>query len=204
MVLASTISSAAAAVGSTSSPITLTSAASNPLLVGGGWMFSTIIFSTYYTNVFLKYDGSKEEDRQGDFSDRQMKALLKNTSPLEVGRTGRGNPLVGILGTISRPQLLTLYRFSGSLLLGIFAHPKILDWWTRIERTIQFSGEFALPALFLFMANYCNSIALDRIGISLTYTSKCIIPLITVLLTLLIDGLEAMPSIPALLTLIRK
>jgi len=62
--------------------------------------------------------------------------------------------------------------------------------------------DFALPAAFLFVANYCNSIALDRIGISLTYTSKCIIPLITVLTTLLMDGVGALPSSLALAMLI--
>lgn len=62
--------------------------------------------------------------------------------------------------------------------------------------------DFALPAIFLFTANYCNSIALDRIGISLTYTSKCLIPLITVLFTLLMDGSTALPPALALLMLL--
>jgi Triose-phosphate Transporter family len=46
------------------------------------------------------------------------------------------------------------------------------------------------------------SIALDRIGIGLTYTSKCGIPIITVLLTLLLDGVQALPNIPTLISLI--
>ena len=46
------------------------------------------------------------------------------------------------------------------------------------------------------------SIALDRIGIGLTYTSKCGIPIITVLLTLLLDGVHALPNIPTLISLI--
>lgn len=61
---------------------------------------------------------------------------------------------------------------------------------------------FYLPAAFLFVANFCNSISLDRIGISLTYTSKCGIPLITVLLTVLLDGPSALPPMAALLALI--
>lgn len=61
---------------------------------------------------------------------------------------------------------------------------------------------FLLPSLFLFIANYSNSIALDRIGISLTYTSKCGIPLITVLFTLLLDGISALPSNATLLSLL--
>jgi Triose-phosphate Transporter family len=45
-------------------------------------------------------------------------------------------------------------------------------------------------------------VALDRIGIGLTYTSKCGIPIITVLLTLLLDGMSALPNMAALLSLI--
>ena len=47
-----------------------------------------------------------------------------------------------------------------------------------------------------------HSFALDRIGISLTYTSKCAIPLITVLLTLFLDGSQALPNALALGTLV--
>ena len=43
---------------------------------------------------------------------------------------------------------------------------------------------------------------MDRIGIGLTYTSKCGIPIITVLLTLLLDGAQALPNIPTLISLI--
>jgi hypothetical protein len=46
------------------------------------------------------------------------------------------------------------------------------------------------------------SIALDRIGISLTYTSKCAIPLFTVLLTILVDGMGALPNALSLAALV--
>jgi drug/metabolite transporter (DMT)-like permease len=69
-------------------------------------------------------------------------------------------------------------------------------------KTISSSKSFLLPSLFLFIANYTNSIALDRIGISLTYTSKCGIPLLTVLFTLLLDGINALPSRLTLCSLI--
>ena len=59
-----------------------------------------------------------------------------------------------------------------------------------------------MPAVFLFIANYSNSISLNRIGISLTYTSKCAIPLVTVLLTVAMDGIQALPSVKVLLTLL--
>ena len=46
------------------------------------------------------------------------------------------------------------------------------------------------------------SIALDRIGISLTYTSKCAIPLFTVILTILVDGMGALPNALTLAALV--
>jgi len=46
------------------------------------------------------------------------------------------------------------------------------------------------------------SVALDRIGISLTYTSKCAIPLFTVILTILLDGTSGLPNLPSLISLI--
>eukprot|EP00956_Cyclotella_meneghiniana_P023772 scaffold46878_cov72-Cyclotella_meneghiniana.AAC.3 len=74
--------------------------------------------------------------------------------------------------------------------------------YPRLMKTISSSKSFLLPSLFLFIANYTNSIALDRIGISLTYTSKCGIPLLTVLFTLLLDGINALPSRLTLCSLI--
>jgi hypothetical protein len=72
----------------------------------------------------------------------------------------------------------------------------------RFIDTVHVAQKFLLPSLFLFIANYSNSIALDRIGISLTYTSKCGIPLITVLFTLLLDGISSLPSMATLLSLV--
>jgi Triose-phosphate Transporter family len=46
------------------------------------------------------------------------------------------------------------------------------------------------------------SIALDRIGISLTYTSKCAIPLFTVVLSVLLDGTGSLPNALSLVSLI--
>ena len=84
--------------------------------------------------------------------------------------------------------------------MGLTLPPgSILD---RLESTIRQVPHFVLPALFLFVANFSNSISLDRVGISLTYTSKCAIPITTVLLTLLLDGWESLPGPLALLSLI--
>jgi len=146
--------------------------ASSVNVVGSAWILSSAIFTTYSTSTFLKYQGP------------------------EVIKRGTAG-----LSSLSRPALLTLYRFGGSLLLGILAHPN-LQIEKRIQETLDYIPAFTLPAAFLFMANYANSIALDRIGISLTYTSKCAIPLITVLLTLILDGKSALPSKATLLSLI--
>lgn len=102
---------------------------------------------------------------------------------------------------LSRATLLTVLRFGGSLALGLFAHPN-LKVHDRFIETWKLLPAFAWPALFLFVANYSNSISLNRIGISLTYTSKCAIPLITLFLTVLLDGVNALPSLPVLMTLI--
>jgi len=102
---------------------------------------------------------------------------------------------------LSRATLLTVLRFGGSLALGILAHPDI-HMLARIKETWNLLPTFALPAVFLFIANYANSISLNRIGISLTYTSKCAIPLITLILTVLLDGVSALPRPPVLLTLV--
>jgi hypothetical protein len=119
--------------------------------------------------------------------------FLKYSPKLNSEQRG-GSPL-------SRAALLTVLRFGGSLALGLLAHP---NWkvYERVIETWNLLPTFAWPALFLFVANYSNSISLSRIGISLTYTSKCAIPLITLILTVLLDGTNALPSLPVLLTLI--
>jgi multidrug transporter EmrE-like cation transporter len=179
-------------------------------------MFSSIIFSTYYTTEFLKHDPTKrfhpEEKTHSPVVARQfhilpgavVKPKLSTTVSNEAGKkTGYGLEFfTSFLYNMSRPQLLTLYRFSGSLLLGIFLHGDFMNWNKRLAHTISYMQDFSLPAIFLFTANYCNSVALDRIGISLAYTSKCLIPLITVAFTLLLDGIVALPPNLALLMLL--
>jgi hypothetical protein len=153
----------------------LSSLAENTHAVGAAWMVSSALFTTYSTTRFLKYDTVSKVEPQS-----QAEEILSN---------------------MPRPTLLTLCRFGGSLLLGLLAHPNA-NVLQRIRDTRKVIPDFALPAVFLFIANYANSISLNRIGISLTYTSKCGIPLITVLLTLLLDGTKAMPNLLALASLL--
>ncbi|GFH54266.1 hypothetical protein CTEN210_10742 [Chaetoceros tenuissimus] len=188
---------------STSIASPMVAAWSNSAVMGSGWMFSSIIFSTYFTTEFLKYEengqASKIKDLNNDFILRQHEFMKTHKRPLLQKQR---QAISEALKSLSRPQLLTLYRFSGSLLMGIFVHTNVFAWKQRLLDTIKYMPDFALSAIFLFVANYSNSIALDRIGISLTYTSKCIIPLITVLLSVSVDGLKALPCLPALLMLI--
>lgn len=201
---------AAAAVGqvaSSSSSTSIASAAGTSILssigghkgfVGSAWVLSSALLTTYSTTSFLKYTAPEQDEiaaagdkgrNGGDFWSRMR--FEEEKEPNSVSSS-----------SLSRPTLLTLYRFSGSLLLGILFHQPLFAAMDRIKQTIDSLPLFALPATFLFVANYANSISLDRIGISLTYTSKCGIPLITVLLTLLLDGVNALPSTLTLLTLI--
>jgi hypothetical protein len=136
----------------------------------------------------------------------QSQAHIATTAVMQIISTS--NNAVTSSGTglnLSRASLLTLYRFSGSLLLGLLLHTHFYQLsllLPRILSTIHSAKLFLLPSLFLFIANYSNSIALDKIGISLTYTSKCAIPMITVLLTIALDGITALPSTATLLSLI--
>lgn len=161
----------------TTAPSALSSLANNVNFVGSAWIVSSALLTTYSTTRFLKFEVPAAEQKSG--------APLQESSAL----------------SLPRPSLLTLYRFGGSLLLGLLAHP---DFHTlkRVKDTWEAVSDFALPAAFLFLANFANSISLDRIGISLTYTTKCAIPLVTVLLTLVLDGAKALPRLPVLLSLI--
>ena len=196
---------------STTPSIVTPAFSSNVFMVGSAWVVSSAILTTYSTTNFLKYDSSSsirssppssfvESTKKNHHFEKThlTKHAKKNGLMNQIILQQKSLPILDI----ARPALLTLYRFSGSLFLGIFAHPQILFFHERIQQTLSNMQFFVLPALCLFVANYSNSIALDRIGISLTYTSKCGIPLITVLLTLLVDGMKALPSISILLTLI--
>lgn len=178
----------------------ITSLSTSAPAIGSAWFLSSMILSTYSNKAFLKYEPSSADD----FSSRQKAMNGGPSVVIPSENETQTSYLSSILGKLSRPQLLTLYRFLGSSLMGIFLHVNLGGWSERLKLTLHYTHDFALPAIFLFIANHCNGIALDKIGISLTYTSKCIIPLATVLITVLIEGLGALPSVYALLTLIRK
>jgi hypothetical protein len=153
-------------------------------------------------------DSPHQQQQQQTMKQPQSQAHLAATTTATTQIISTSNNVATSSGTglnLSRASLLTLYRFSGSLLLGLLLHTHFYQLsllLPRILSTIHSAKLFLLPSLFLFIANYSNSIALDKIGISLTYTSKCAIPMITVLLTIALDGITALPSTATLLSLI--
>ncbi len=173
----------------------LSSLANNPHVVGATWVISSSIFTTYSTTKFLKYT-----DNTSTTLPTYHRPLAKNKKSTSLA-SSVSTAVENVTSNLPRPVLLTLFRFGGSLLLGLLlSNPFSLP--TRLQSTLRILPHFALPAAFLFLANYSNSISLERIGISLTYTSKCAIPLMTVFLTMLLDGVHSLPSLPTLMTLL--
>lgn len=180
----------------------LSTLSQNPHFIGSLWMLSSAVFTTYTTTSFLKYDkfsDTKHKQILPTFSNKvtisrqqqqQQQHPRKNNiliHKIQHTKQEAISKLISIRNQIARPAQLTLYRFFGSLFLGIFLHTDF-SWVKRIQNTLVLSQDFFFPSICLFLANYANSIALDRIGISLTYTSKCAIPLLTVIITILNDG----------------
>lgn len=167
-------------------------------------MLSSSVLTTYYTNHFLMFDRSRHDDwrttSESITSLPTVDSIHRPNLHSDVIKP-KWSSLSRLMETasrsVSRAQLLTLFRFGISLLIGLL--PNVGDRIIQTSKALKF---FMFPALCLFIANYCNSIALERIGISLTYTSKCAIPLVTVFLTLLTDGSTGLPPIPALISLI--
>ena len=209
---ASSLSSVAAG-GEVAAPLFATwvsAFANSSHLVGPAWIISSAILTTYSTTKFLKYQGEESISVLSSSDKRPILRLGSSKDKIKLQQNGESQLMSERKTSIpvpklSRASLLTLYRFSGSLLLGLFMHTHFYQLSAlppRFMKTLEAAKLFLLPSLFLFVANYCNSIALDRIGISLTYTSKCGIPLITVLFTILLDGVAALPSKATLFSLL--
>lgn len=168
---------------------------SNPHFISIAWIVSSSIFTTYFTTLFLKYPqfspnafltrGTKED---GSLSTR-YNALSVDSKV--VCRTNDST------ASLDRPTLLTLLRFGGSFLMGLLLREDLGRIPTLAIQTALNMRYFIASAMFLFVANYCNSISLNRLGVPLTYTSKCAIPVFTVLFVLFLDGPQALPSVVA-------
>eukprot|EP00529_Nitzschia_sp_RCC80_P019437 CAMPEP_0113469064 /NCGR_PEP_ID=MMETSP0014_2-20120614/15697_1 /TAXON_ID=2857 /ORGANISM="Nitzschia sp." /LENGTH=431 /DNA_ID=CAMNT_0000361511 /DNA_START=312 /DNA_END=1607 /DNA_ORIENTATION=- /assembly_acc=CAM_ASM_000159 len=199
----------------TTATAAVASLATNVQAVGAMWMISSAFFTTYSTTKFLKYkkappQASTTTKKRQTFIPAAAAAAASGMLPSQSRSTKTASTTKKIFHrphlSLSRSTLLTLYRFSGSLLIGILIGTtgdlRIASIVARIRHTYELCPSFVLPALFLFIANYANTISLDKMGISLTYVTKCAIPLFTVLLTAILDGLSALPSLKVLLTLV--
>jgi len=159
-------------------------------IVGFAWIASSIFYTTYSTTSFLKYEYKPPSHNILPHYHRKSKNKFHHSSTSITSSASKSFAKI----IANRPALLTLYRFGGSLLLGLIL-PNPFAFAIKWQRTFDLLPSFVLPALFLFMANYFNSISLDRLGISLTYTTKCGIPLFTVLMSILVNGKGSIPGI---------
>lgn len=119
----------------------LSSLPTNPPVVGVAWLVSSAVFTTYSTTKFLKYS----YDGKTDLKEKLHRIELPAQHPLSR------------FFSLPPPTMLTLYRFAGSLLLGLTFHPPDFAILERIRSTIAAVSDFALPAAFLFIANLANS-----------------------------------------------
>lgn len=84
------------------------------------------------------------------------------------------------LRTFGDPILHTFIRFAGSAVLGTVT--LLLTKQIKLHEIPVVVKNVMQPALFLFCANYANSIALEKTGITLTYIIKACIPVFTVII----------------------
>lgn len=157
----------------------------NTIVIGTSWLLLSSIFTTYSTTAFLKWHSFAQRDRP--------KALTKFKLP-------EGVVLGGVDDRFNIPQLLTIWRFGGSFLLSL-----VTSSFSNTRKIIAAlpttMPPFVFPAFYLTLANLCNVIALDKIGISLTYTTKCAIPIMTVFIQAIEDR-KNLPSYSSILSLI--
>lgn len=115
--------------------------------VGTAWMISSAVFTTYTATKFLKFSYFENENQPpGLLSQRKRRNLHRPFMQRPVNR----------FVSLPPASMLTMYRFAGSLLLGLLLHPDlaVVD---RFRRTLAAVPALALPATFLFVANFANS-----------------------------------------------
>jgi hypothetical protein len=140
-----------ATASGSSSPLldVLYSLKSSPLAVGSAWMVSSAVFTTYSTTKFLKYS---PERNYSTLPTTTLKHYRKHQQQQQQQRL-QG---LSLLHLLPRASVLTLYRFAGSLFLGLFLHLN-LGVMERLRVTLAAAPALALPAAFLFIANFSNS-----------------------------------------------
>ena len=121
----------------------LSSLGTSPHVVGAAWMVSSVVFTTYSTTRFLQF--VFVDDRAS--LKRRMKETHLPANP---------SSFIKRFLSLPPPSMLTLWRFLGSLLLGLMLHPDV-NVIARLKQTLDLIPLVGLPALFLFVANLSNS-----------------------------------------------
>lgn len=129
------------AVGPLSSA--LSNLGSSPHAVGAAWLISSAVFTTFSTTKFLQY--AYEDDQES------LKMKMEQT-PLPAKRPS----FMKQFFSLPPPSMLTLWRFFGSLMLGLLIQSDFAVM-SRVKQTLELVPLMALPALFLFIANMANS-----------------------------------------------
>ena len=150
-------------------------------LVGCTWFVVSTFLTTVSTTTFLKYP--------------------RDPLPSSLSTKLPNSPVSHLVNGTPAALLLTLWRFGfsqvASLLTFIFLDPfsspsspsnavlfSILKSPISLSLRLLYTLPHFLPAaLSLFLANLFNSYALSTSGISLTYVTKCSIPIFTLLLS---------------------
>ena len=126
-------------------------------VIGSAWIISSALYTTFSTTSFLKYQGSVNSNtnrRRLPLPLTRRKIVISRDDPM--GKHINSQSSVGFEKLkADRPALLTLYRFSGSLLLGLL-FPNPMDFITKWRATLELMPKFFVPALCLFLANYFN------------------------------------------------
>ncbi|GMH48920.1 hypothetical protein TrVE_jg8760 [Triparma verrucosa] len=167
-------------------------------LIGLSWFLTSVFMTMPSTSQFLQYEPSKERRNE------------RTNEP----SSNFGNPVLTLraaaLKNVEKPMQLTLYRFGFSKIIslatftvlnipqhGLIKSPLVL--FAQLKRTLP---SFLLPACCLFLANLFNSYSLSTLGISLTYVTKCSIPIFTLLLSPLLSPSTPPPSLLSKLSLL--
>jgi len=138
-----TIATTSSTAGAGPLSAALSNIGSSPHAVGAAWLVSSAVFTTYSTTKFLQY---VYDDDQNALKQKMERSPLPAPRPTFLHQ----------FFSLPPPSMLTLWRFLGSLLLGLTLHPD-LQIIARVKQTIDLVPHVALPALFLFVANLANS-----------------------------------------------
>lgn len=153
-------------------------------IIGPLWVLSASILTTYTTMTFLQYNNNSDDNRMKQSSSASLSQSSTKASPripISVSNHLQSrirNVLKNNIQTIRIPtslpssNLLTMYRFGGSFVIGLCMAtilPSITATTTypirnilpqlalQCHATLQNSYHLFVPAIFLFMANFCNT-----------------------------------------------